>query len=162
MKRICCALLAGVVWTAAAADSGALTRDTTLRHDPFADAAPVADLQAGAAVDVRERQGGWYRVSAGGQTGWTRMTTVRFSDKKNAGAMSKVAGLIESGRSGATGATATTGVRGLDEADLSRAQPNAAALDAMSEHAVTSSQAAEFAAAIGLQAASYPLQGGGR
>ena len=162
MKRICYALLAGAVSTAAMADSGTLTRDTTLRHDPFADAGPVADLQTGAVVDVQERQGGWYRVSAGGQAGWTRMTTVRFADKKNAGTMSKVAGLIESGRSGATGATATTGVRGLDEADLSRAQPNVTALDSMSEHAVSPSQAAEFAAAIGLQGVAYPLQGGGR
>ena len=162
MKRICCALLIGTAWTAALADSGTLTRDTTLRHDPFADAAPVADLQTGAVVDVQERQGGWYRVRAGSQSGWTRMTTVRFSDKKNAGAMSKVAGLIESGRSGATGATATTGVRGLDENDLSRAQPDAAALDAMGQHAVSPSQAAEFAAAIGLQGVAYPLQGGGK
>lgn len=143
----------------AAADPGTISRAATLRQAPYLNAAPAAALAANTAVEVLERSGGWYRLkTADGKTGWTRMSNVRLAESKQSSSFGKLAGLYESGRSASTKAEATTGIRGLDEKDLARAQPNFVALDALSRYASSPADAAHFAQELKLQSAALPLE----
>lgn len=103
-------------------DPGTLTRAEPLRAKPFADAAEVATLAAGTAVNIDARDGGWYQVSSGGKTGWVRMLSVR----RSTAAGTSVEGLasVASGRAGTGSVVSTTGIRGLDSQALAAATFN--------------------------------------
>ena len=142
-----------------AADPATLIRATELKRSPASDAETVVQLAAEAKVETLERKGGWTRVKAAGGEGWVSMLALRYE----AGAAGKsgdsgIRQLFNVARTGSSGTLVTTGVRGLDEAQLAKAQPNQAELAKMSRFAAAPDAAAAYAAKGKLSARSvaYP------
>lgn len=108
--------------------SGVARRTTALRKTPFRDAASLAVLAAGDAVEIRHRKGGWYKVSSAATVGWVRMLdisrTQSTADRLDLAAVAALA----SGRAGTGQIVSTTGIRGLGEEALKLARFDAAGL----------------------------------
>ena len=140
----------------ALAGPGELARDAELHAEPFRDAEVLTALEAGTALDVGERRGGWYRVEAAGRRGWVRMTRVRLRGDAATGegdsGVDEALGMLTTGRSGSSGVTVATGIRGLDEAGMVNASPDFAALDRLGRYAVDGRAAERFARTAGLAA----------
>jgi len=149
-------MLAGLLAAAAHAETALTGRATELQAQPQSDAATLATLPENSRVEVLSRKGAWSQVkTAGGQTGWVRMLSL----KAEGGAQSPAAnpagalgGLLGAGRTSNT-ATVTTGVRGLSEEDLQNAQANPAEVDRMQKYAVDKNAAQVFAQRSKLNAA---------
>jgi len=142
----------------ALAEPASLVRSSPMMSEPATDAAKVADLPANAAVDARERRGGWIHVrSTSGQDGWVKLLVLRYGASVKSGDTG-VTQAINVARSGSSGTQVTTGVRGLDDEKISTAQPNASELKKLEGFAVPASASAEFAQRGKLQSqtVSYP------
>jgi uncharacterized protein YgiM (DUF1202 family) len=125
-----------------------VVRDTELKDKPYADAKTLKRLPARTAVTIVDRQGGWLRVQAGGQQGWVRLLHV--SSQSAGGSKSgadelKSAANVATGRAGAGNIVSTTGIRGLNEEQLSKAQPNPAELQRLESYGASKEQAAAYA-----------------
>lgn len=152
------ALLLTVVPLLAAAEPASLVRASSLMSEPATDADKVVDLPANAAVDARERRGGWIHVrTASGQDGWVKLLALRYGSGAKAGDLG-ISQAVNVARTGTSGTQVTTGVRGLDDEKIATAQPNTAELKKMEGFAVPASASAEFAQRGKLQAqtVSYP------
>lgn len=81
MKRILWALVAAwlplAAWSQAASPGATVLRADTLRVEPFADARPVAELPAGARLQLLERKGTWANAEYQGRRGWLRALNLR-------------------------------------------------------------------------------------
>lgn len=128
---------------------------TPLTTGPFTDAAPVTTLAAHTNVSVLLRKGGWYQVNLdSGQSGWLRMTAVKFTSVTGQARNSVLVGLLslfESGRSGANGTTSSTGIRGLNTGDIAHAVPDTAAVDSLKPWVATPDEARQYSAALPLR-----------
>lgn len=150
--------MAGAVGAASApttvGQTGRTVRTTDLRADATSASAMVKVIAANTEVVVHERRGGWYRIDAGTERGWIRLTAVRFATAtpSSSGGLSSSLGFLRSGRSAAQGGTVTTGVRGLSETDLANSTPDEDAVDALDALAVGADDARSNAAANGLNA----------
>ncbi|MEE4249199.1 MAG: SH3 domain-containing protein, partial [Alcanivoracaceae bacterium] len=104
-----------------AADSGIISANTPLHSEPSG--AVNGTLLANTLVEVGERRGGWYQVTAsGGRQGWVRLSAVRLSGQKQSDSVfSGLWGWLNSSQSVQSGGTATAGIRGLDAADIESA-----------------------------------------
>lgn len=127
------------------AEPATVIRATELKADPATDAATVAQLPEKAQVDALERKGGWTRVKAGSAQGWVKMLALRYDGTAKRGDTG-VAQAFNVARTGSSGTQVTTGVRGLDEEQLAKAQPNPAELAKLDRYAVDRAGANEFAA----------------
>lgn len=135
----------------ALAEPASLVRPSPLMSEPATDAAKVADLPENAAVDARERRGGWIRVrSASGQDGWVKLLALRYGASAKGGDTG-LSQAINVARTGSSGTQVTTGVRGLDDEKISTAQPNPAELKKLEGFAVPAAASAEFAQRAKLQ-----------
>ena len=137
----------GAVHAAAGSDAATIV-GTQLASGPHSDADVVAPVPSGTAVNVIERQGGWYHVHlASGQDGWLPMTSIRYNGGTGGASSGNTnwSSLFESGRSGAGGTTATTGVRGLNTGDIANAVPDPAAVQALEQWAMKAEEARQFA-----------------
>ena len=151
-------LLLACVPLLAMAEPASLVRPSPLMSEPATDATKVADLPANAAVDARERRGGWRQVrTASGQEGWVKILALRYGASAKGGDTG-ITQAINVARTGSSGTQVTTGVRGLDDEKIVNAQPNPAELKKMEGFAVPASASAEFAQRGKLQAqtVSYP------
>lgn len=163
MKRLLVALLFSTLLTPltlfAETQTATVLRTTSLLAEPYSDAARVSSLKAKQQVSVLKRKGGWYQVKRGGNTGWLRMSHIRFGDGKAAKADGKGLGqalrFFTTGRSGADGVTVATGIRGLDAADVSNATPDHNAVNKLERYRSSDSNAKNFAKVAGLK--SQPL-----
>lgn len=144
----------------AAEQLATVLQQTELRAEPFSDATPLAAIGAKQQVTVIQRQGGWYQVRSGKQTGWLRMSHVRFGDSTTAtttGTQQSGSGLaqtlrfLSTGRSGADGVTVATGIRGLDAADIANAKPDRQALNRLNRFQAKPARARQFAASAQLK-----------
>ena len=138
---------------AAVASDAVVTRSSSLHAEPFSDARAVTSLSRGAAVQLMERRGGWYRARSGGAEGWIRMASIRLQERSQAGGesgLSESLRFVGTGRSGSRGSQATTGIRGLDKRELSQASPNRAALAQLDKYAVDERAARRFGRQHGL------------
>jgi hypothetical protein len=138
-----------------ATQPGRVARTTDLRDKPANDGAMLRVVPANAAIEVAERQGGWYRVSVEGTAGWMRLSAVRFGAPvavNAAGGGSSTLRFLQSGRSAVTSGTVTTGVRGLSEEGLSKAEPDYTAVAALDALAVSGDDARSFAGDLPLAA----------
>lgn len=145
------ALLILLAGAGAHADPAQTIHATELQAQAQSDAATLATLPQKTRVDVLRRSGAWSEVkTAGGQSGWVRMLSLRLDagtaraapgSPNSSGALS---GLLSSGRTSNT-ATVTTGVRGLTEEDLRNAQANPAELEKMQKYATGKGAAQAFA-----------------
>ena len=128
---------------------------TPLTTGPFTDAASVTTLAPHTNVSVLLRKGGWYQVNLdSGQTGWLRMTAVKFTSVAGQARNSVLVGLLslfESGRSGANGTTTSTGVRGLNTGDIADSKPDTTAVDGLKAWAATPDEARQYSAALPLR-----------
>lgn len=107
---------------ALAADAATVARDTELRAKPVNDADVVARLKAQARVGVQSRSGAWAQVTtADGKSGYVRLLNLRTaSGQKGDSGVGSIASVFKTGSSGNT---VSTGVKGLNEEDLTGAQP---------------------------------------
>ena len=127
------------------AEPATVIRATELKAEPATDAATVAQLPEKAQVDALERKGGWTRVKAGSAQGWVKMLALRYDGTAKHGDTG-VAQAFNVARTGSSGTQVTTGVRGLDEEQLAKAQPNPTELAKLNRFAVDRAGANEFAA----------------
>ncbi|PKM44638.1 MAG: hypothetical protein CVV05_08755 [Gammaproteobacteria bacterium HGW-Gammaproteobacteria-1] len=155
MKRPLLTLLLCGLSLAAQADPAHVIRATELKAKPFSDAATLAPLAVKSVVDVQAREGGWYKVKAGGKQGWVRMTTLRLGDgsaKPGDSGVGSALQFLNTGRSGSSGVTVATGVRGLDAADITNAVPDPKAVAKLDTLAAPADDARRYAAEQKLKA----------
>ncbi|MBI3528660.1 MAG: SH3 domain-containing protein [Betaproteobacteria bacterium] len=143
------ALLALLIPTAYAAETGYTLKATELKDKPFLDADTVATLPEKTTVEIVMRQGAWMQIKAAdARQGWIRMLSVRLGspDQKpqSGGNLLSALGIGNRPRP-ATTSTVTTGVRGFSEEDLAKAKPNAAEVEKMKSFAATTAEAAKLA-----------------
>ena len=139
------------------AEPATVIRTTDLKAEPASDAATVVQLAENSRVEALERKGGWTRIKAGAAQGWVKMLALRY----NAGGEPKRGdtGIVQAfnvARTGSSGTQVTTGVRGLDEEQLAKAQPNPAELAKLDRFAVDRAGASDFAAEGKLSATTVP------
>jgi hypothetical protein len=135
--------------------AGVTIADAELKAEPSAQAPTLMSLTTGTPVTVQERQGGWYRVDADEHSGWLRMLAVTSDDTQAAAPGRReleAAADIATGRSGAGNVVITTGIRGFDAEDLENAEPDWEAFARLESFALTSTEAAAAARALGLKA----------
>jgi hypothetical protein len=128
----------------AAAEPATLVRAVELKKEPATDAAKVADLAENARVDALERSGGWVRVKSAAGEGWVKLLALRYGGTARAGD-SGLQQALNVARTGSSGTQVTTGVRGLDEEQISHAQPNPAELKKLQGYAETKQASSGFA-----------------
>ena len=153
MKRLLLSLILCTLFSHTALAEGQQTatvlRQTSLLDAPYSDANILSRISAKQQVTIIKRKGGWYQVKANRQTGWLRMSHIRFGDARQARASGQGLGEIFSfastGRSGADGVTVATGIRGLDAADVSNAKPNHQAVKKLNQFQSSPKQARTFA-----------------
>lgn len=153
------AAIAALCWFSGMAGAGETAQTlagTELKSEPFIDAGTVATLPAGAAVEIVKRQGGWMQVkSAGGDSGWLKMTGVKLgggsADAKGDSGLGALWNVARSGRSGSTGVTVATGVRGLSPEDLKNARPAPEAVKKLDSFAAAKKDAEAFAGKAALR-----------
>ena len=142
------ALLALLIPTVYAAETGYTLKATEVRDKPFLDATTLATLPEKTTVEILTRQGAWMQIKAAEVQGWIRMLSVRLGspDQKprSGGSLLSALGIGNRPRP-ATTATVTTGVRGFSEEDLANAKPNAAEVEKMKSFAATTEQATQLA-----------------
>jgi len=159
LRKLLAALLATsllAVGPALAGDAGVTLRATDLKAEPFRDAKTVGSLDRGEAVEILDRQGGWYRVKGGRSAGWIRMLSVRRGEaRKGGGEIAGVLGLA-SGRAGTGQVVSATGIRGLSEEQLKAAKYDEAEIQRLEGFTATQATAAEFAAQGKLTARQVP------
>lgn len=128
-------------------------RDTELKERPFLDAKTLKSLRARSAVTIVDREGGWLRVIAAGQQGWVRLLHVSSQPRGSASAAQELesAAKIATGRAGSDNIVSTTGIRGLNEEQLRKAEPNPAELQRMESYGVSREQAEAYARKHGLE-----------
>ncbi|HYL91192.1 MAG TPA: SH3 domain-containing protein [Burkholderiales bacterium] len=139
------------------AEPATVIRPTDLKAEPASDAATVKQLAENTPVDALERKGGWTRVKAGSAEGWVKMLVLRYSgagDTKRGD--TGLTQAINVARTGSSGTQVTTGVRGLDEAQLAKAQPNPAELAKLDRYAADRDGATRFAEQGKLSATTVP------
>jgi hypothetical protein len=136
-----------------------VARATALKAKPFLDAQTLASLPAGSAVTVLARDGGWYRVAAGGRQGWVRL--LHLSTQARARGLGREelesAARVATGRQGGGNIASTTGVRGLTPEQLRAAGPDAGELERLERHAVGADEAQAWARAHGLARRDIPF-----
>lgn len=150
-------LIATFLPLVAFAEPATMLRATELKAEPATDSATVSQLAENARVDALERKGGWTRVKAGGAEGWVKMLALRYGgsgDTKRGD--SGLAQAFNVARTGSSGTQVTTGVRGLDEDQLAKAQPNPTELAKLNRFAVDPASASEFASQGKLSAVNVP------
>jgi hypothetical protein len=139
--------------TKSAAATGQLLKSSELKEKPFIDAKTVATLAAQAKVTLLERNGGWYRVTSGGKSGWVRMLNVKViagGESLGGSDLGQVASLA-TGRAGTGNVVSTSGLRGLNEEQLSEAKPDYGQLEKLDSYGVSKQAALDYAKKNGLQ-----------
>lgn len=133
------------------AEPAVTVKAVELKQSPASDAKSVASVAANAAVELVKRQGAWVQLQAGTGTGWAKLFDIRMGSGPAApaaksGGSSAIADTLNLA-TGRRDASVTTGVRGLDEADLAKAQPNEAQVSTLVTYAATPDEAQAFAKA---------------
>jgi len=143
------ALLAWLIPSAYAAETGYTLKATEVKDKPFLDANTLTTLPEKTTVEILTRQGAWMQIkTADVKQGWIRMLSVRLGspDQKPQGGGSLLSSLAISSRPRpASTSTVTTGVRGFSEEDLANAKPNAAEVEKMKGYAATPEEATRLA-----------------
>ena len=145
------AILAMLISTAYAAETGYTLKPTEVKDNPFLDANTVATLAEKTTVEIVTRQGAWMKVRTtdAKQQGWIRMLSVRLGNPEqkpqSGGSLLSALGIGSRPRP-STNATVTTGVRGFSEEDLANAKPNAVEVEKLKSFAATPEEAIKLAA----------------
>ncbi len=123
-----------------AGGSAVVTQNADVRAAPSSDAKALTQAPVNEPVQILDRRGAWYEVSStSGWRGWLRMASIKLTSLTQA-KKSNVSSPLEP--------AAVSGVRGMDEASLSRAQPDYNALNRLKQYRVTPQDADRFAAEL--------------
>ena len=133
------------VGPALAGEAGVVLRAAEVKAEPFRDAKTVGSLDRGDAVEILDRQGGWFRVKHPRSAGWVRMLSVRRGEARKGG--DEIAGVLglASGRAGTGQVVSATGIRGLSEEQLKAAAYDETEVQRLETFTTTPAAAAEFA-----------------
>lgn len=137
------------------ANEATLRRDASLTEAPKPGATVVADLVAGDAVSVKQREGLWAEACQAQLCGWIRVTSLAMA-RSGSTTSSSLAGL-KSGREGAGNAVSSTGVRGLDATSIELSKPDYTALAKLESRQVPPAGARDFATELNLEQRSLAL-----
>ena len=132
------------------AEPGYIIRSSDLMDEPYRDAEPLAELEAGISVEILKRKGGWLQVESEGKSGWVRMSKVRKGKAPTEPTAESEAGGVlglASGRAGTGNVVSATGVRGLNEEELKEAEFDAREVKKLESFAISKQKAAQFAEA---------------
>ncbi|HEX6929505.1 MAG TPA: SH3 domain-containing protein [Gammaproteobacteria bacterium] len=146
----------------AQAETGTVVRATQVLVAPYTDAASRGVLRGDQQVEIIERKGGWYRVTADdGREGWLRLSSIRLGKAAAEEEGGFWASLFSfTGRSQARTASATTGIRGLSETEIRDATPDPRAVERLATFYPDERDTRKFATDIGLQVRDVePLDG---
>jgi len=137
-------------WSAlCSAEPAVSLRNFDLKQSPAGDAKAVATVAAGTVVDLVQRQGAWVQLTAGSDTGWTKLFDIKMGTGALAPAAktSSLSGIAQTLNlaTGRRDSSVTTGVRGLDAEMLKKAQPNPQEVTTLLGYASTADQAQAFA-----------------
>jgi uncharacterized protein YraI len=150
------AFLLCVSAASALAAPGTVLRNERIYSQPSSGSAVVASVAKGTSVNIVSKQGGWLRVTAGKNSGWMRLLSVRAGEGGLGGAgVGDVVGAATT-RSDPSRVVAVAGLRGLNEEELKQAKFNAAELAQLDTWVVTVSQAKTFASQASLVAVKVP------
>jgi hypothetical protein len=126
-------------------EAGVARKASDLKQAPFRDAGTIAALATGDAVEILEKQGGWYRVKSGKRVGWVRMLSIRRGESTEAVVDADGVLALATGRAGTGHVVSTTGIRGLSDEELKSAHYDAEALAKLESYAVSRDEARKFA-----------------
>ncbi len=138
----------------AAEQIATVLQPSALYAEPYSDARKLTTLKAKQQVTVLKRKGGWYQVQGGGNTGWLRMSRVRFGAgvvERSGEGLEQTLRFLSTGRSGADGVTVATGIRGLEAADVANATPDHQAVARLERFRSSAESARRYAAGAKLK-----------
>ena len=142
------ALVVALAAAIACAEPAITIKPVALKETAASDSKTIASLPANTTVDLKKREGAWVQLGSGSDVGWAKLFDIRLASAQTApakggdGGLGQVLGLA----SGQRGTSVTTGVRGLDEDQLVKAQPNPQEFQKLVAFQVTKEQAQQFAA----------------
>lgn len=149
-------LLLCMASASAFAASGTVLRSDKIYSQPSSGSKVTANVAKGTTVNILSKQGGWLRVSAGNQTGWMRLLSVRAGAGGLSGSgVGDVLGAATT-RSNPSRVVAVAGLRGLNDEELKQAKFNGEELARMDAWNVSAAQAKSFASQSGLAVANVP------
>lgn len=165
-------LWAAPLWPAGEPARAVVVRTAPIKAGPAFGARTVATVEAGREVETGRRFGGWQQVtlSGDGVDGWVRVYQIRTDVVKDAAVEQRAAseggvltGLVRGGASlfgrremqgqDPDNMTATIGIRGLSEADLENARPDAEEFKRLEQYAADGKAARAHAKRSGLKRA---------
>jgi hypothetical protein len=143
------AIVVALAATFAYGEPAVTIKPVALKETAASDSKTIASLPANTTVDLKKREGAWVQLGSGSDVGWAKLFDIRLASAQTApakggggGGLGEVLGLASGQRS----ASVTTGVRGLDEDQLVKAQPNPPEFQKLVAFQVTKEQAQQFAA----------------
>lgn len=113
------------------AEQAKTNKSADLLKEPLGNAAKLVSLPAGASLDIGEKKGFWVKATAGGQTGWLKLSDIELQVTK-----AKIDPLA-TGRAGSGNIVNTSGARGLSPDELKTAKPNTGAVDSAVKSSVS-------------------------
>lgn len=134
----------------AAAETGTLLKDDSLRQQPYSDAQSLASVKRGEKVQILAKQGAWLQIKTAQASGWVRLLSVRRGSTTPGNEAASVLA-VASGRAGTGQVVSTTGVRGLSAEELKSASFNAAEIAQLEANGISAEQAQQFATEGGLK-----------
>ena len=144
------ALVVALAATFAYAEPAITIKQVALKENAASDSKTIATLPANTTVDLVKREGAWVQLGSGSDVGWAKLFDIRLASAQTApskgggaGGLGQVLGLASGQRS----ASVTTGVRGLDEDQIVKAQPNPQEFAKLVAFQVSKERAEQFAAA---------------
>ena len=128
-----------------------LVVDAKLKSAPSFKSAELTSLSKGETVEIKQRNRGWYQVVRDNlQQGWITLLQVRFKAPEQSSSSSTLKRVV-SLRKGHSQVNATTGVRGIGEADITKATANLAALEQVKKYRAGQYEAKQFAQKVPLK-----------
>ena len=129
-----------------------LSKAADLKASPAPEAKTVESVAANVSVKLLKRQGFWVEVSAGGATGWIKLSDLNMSAASGPGLSA-----VDTGRTGKGNIVSTSAARGLSDKELTSAKPDAQQFEQLKALAVKPVDAENFAQAAGLKSRTVAL-----
>ena len=129
-----------------------LSKAADLKASPAPEAKTVESVAANVSVKLLKRQGFWVEVSAGGATGWIKLSDLNMSAASGPGLSA-----VDTGRTGKGNIVSTSAARGLSDKELTSAKPDAQQFEQLRALAVKALDAENFAQAAGLKSRTVAL-----
>ena len=158
LKRVGIVALMLLASVNVASTPATLVSQAQLKSKPSFQAQDMTTLNKGDAVEILQRNRGWYQVKVDtSTTGWITLLQVKL-DRVEKSTSKKTKAKYVSLRRGHSEITATTGVRGIGEEDIKQAKPDFQSLEIAKQYLISQREAAEFASQVPLHTQSITYQ----